>query len=213
MNPMPHDSIRPSFMALNMSALPARTVSALLAALSASAPLRADVLELTAFVQQADAQFGESVAGVPDVNGDGLDDVVVGSPNEDVDGIPNAGRVTVDGGRTGGLIQTRTSPNPTAQGRFGDEVEGLDDIDGDGRGDYLVGAPRELAQAGRVYLYSGATHTLLRTIVSPNTENGGFFGSAIAAVPDLTGDGVNDYIIGAYNETVAGTPGAGRVYI
>ena len=47
---------------------------------------------LRTFGTQADMQLGASIAGVGDVNGDGLDDFVVGAPGTTVAGTPGVGR-------------------------------------------------------------------------------------------------------------------------
>jgi len=74
------------------------------------------------------------------------------------------------------------------------------DLDGDGVSDYAVGAPFEDYYAdgsrrGVVRVYSGKTDALLRTLVGPGHQSE--FGHAIAATPDLTGDGRADLLIGA----------------
>ena len=89
-------------------------------------------------------------------------------------------------------VATRTLASPTAEanGGFGDNVAGVPDANGDGRGDLLVGAPSEnggATDAGRAYLFSGATGALLRTLTSPNAEVSGAFGEAVAGVPDADG--------------------------
>ncbi len=140
----------------------------------------------------ADA-FGFSVAGVPDADGDDVEDLLVGTVNE---------RVYLYSGATGTLLLSVASPSGEPLGAFGGFVAGVPDTDGDGRGDFLVGAPGEDPgsspfDAGRAYLFSGATGTILSTLSSPNEESGGRFGDAVAGVPDTDGDGRGDLLIGA----------------
>ena len=63
---------------------------------------------------------------------------------------------------------------------FGNSVAGVTDVNGDGRGDIVIGAAREdaggLSNSGRVHVYSGASGARLRTIVSPGNEMLGEFG-------------------------------------
>src|SRR5690606_16999294 len=83
--------------------------------------------------------FGFAVAGVPDLDGDGRGDLLISAPAES-HAAQNDGRAYVFSGATGDLLHTLTSPNPFSGGNFGGAVAGLDDLDGDGRGDLLVGA-------------------------------------------------------------------------
>ena len=50
-------------------------------------------------------------------------------------------------------------------------------------------------------------------LASPNAGTNGFFGGSVAAVPDLTGDGRPELLVGASGEAVAGFTGAGCVYL
>jgi hypothetical protein len=94
-------------------------------------------------------------------------------------------------------------------------VAEVPDADGDGVADHLVGANSEAAGAagaGRAYLFSGATGALVGTLQSPNAENSGFFGLAVAGVPDVNGDGRGDLLVGAYQED-GPTTNSGRAYL
>ncbi len=163
--------------------------------------------------------FPLSLAGVPDTNGDGHGDILVGNPNEEVGdgpfgGSPEAGRTYLYSGSTGELLFTLDSPaNNDFFIRFGFSVAGVSDIDGDGRGDLLIGAPQE-SGSGRVYLYSGATGSVVDVLASPNTDGPSSFGSSIASVPDTDGDGRDDLLVGARAENPGDSPDlAGRAYL
>ena len=210
---MHHDLFRLNSFAFTKPTVPTRAVAAALAGLAASVPLHADVVEFVPPGAQVSGHFGDAVAGIPDLNGDDLDDVLVGAPDEDHFGFTDNGRVIVYSGRTGGQVRIHFSPNGATNGNFGHAVAGIGDINGDGRGDYIVGAPGEVSFSGRCYVYSGANGTLLRTVGSPNSEVGGRFGWSISAVPDVTGDGVDEYLIGAPNEDVGSITDAGRAYL
>lgn len=164
--------------------------------------------------------FGTAVASVPDVNGDGIDDILVGAFNQKVGSILGAGRVTVHSGFNGAILRVLVSPNKQTLGWFGGAVAGVPDANGDNRGDILVGAYNETNSGapdtgiGRAYLFSGQTGALIRTISSPNAEPGGAFGRAVAGLEDISGDFRGDYVIGAYHEDPNAAPdNAGRAYV
>jgi len=190
-----------------------RRVAALAAACSAlvllPSHLSADMLTLISPNEAAQGNFGSSVAGIPDADGDGIDDLIVGASGEDGGGVDGAGRAYVFFGASGALIRSHSSPNDSLQGRYGLAVAGVPDFTGDGRGDYIVAATGELGQAGRVYAYSGATGGLVRTHISPNSVALGVFGRSLAGIDDLNGDSRGDYAIGAPGENGE----RGRVYV
>ncbi|MCA9283741.1 MAG: FG-GAP repeat protein [Phycisphaerales bacterium] len=162
--------------------------------------------------------YGISVAGIPDINGDGIADYIVGASEENGLGFTDSGRAYVYSGATGALIRTHTSPNAANFSRFGSAVGGMTDLNGDARGDYIIGAPNETAGgqsgSGRVYVYSGSSGALIRSHQSPNPNSSGNFGTSVAGVPDATNDGRGDYIVGApFEDGCGGSPSdAGRAY-
>ncbi len=178
----------------------------------AAAPARAQTAlqTLESPTPQSTGYFGTAVAAVPDVDGDGVDDVLVGAQSEDPygNGDGKYGRAHVFSGATGALLYSIDSPNPNYNGYFGYEVAGVPDTDGDGRGDLLVSASLET----RVYLFSGADGTLLHELASPNPQAGVNFGGSIAGVPDVDGDGRGDLLVGASKEDM-GFEEAGRAYL
>lgn len=93
--------------------------------------------------------------------------------------------------------------------QFGSAVAGGADVNGDGYGDFAVGAPLALVgylQAGRVYVYHGGpgADSIPDLLLNGEVEFGGF-GGAVSLSVDFNGDGFSDIIVGA--------PGADRVYI
>lgn len=98
-------------------------------------------------------------------------------------------------------------------GGFAWAVSELADIDGDGAGDWITGAPG-LATAngtasGRLYVYSGATGDLIYSFDGPQAATG--LGYAMADAGDVDGDGIHD-IIGSGQGTQGGTS-AGNAYV
>jgi hypothetical protein len=164
--------------------------------------------------------FGQAVAAGPDADGDGLSDVIVGAPKEDVGPTLAAGRVTVHASGDGQTVRVFISPDFQKHGWFGSAVASVPDVNGDGKADWLVGAPNEgnendeFTGRGRVYIFSGSAGALLRVIKSPNEEAGGHFGAAVAGLADINGDGSGDVVIGAPNEDPGNSPSnCGRVYV
>ena len=162
-----------------------------------------------------DGHFGFSVAGVPDADGDGRGDFLVGAYGELV-GAVNSGRAYLFSGATGALLRPLASPDGRYSGEFGASVAGLADVDGDGRGDVLVGARDErigaAGAAGRAYVFSGITGTLLHTLTRPTVQGNAFFGDVVAAVPDADGDGKDDLVVASSRDDVP-LRNMGRAYL
>lgn len=141
------------------------------------------------------SQLGYSVAGIGDIDGDGLADVAVGAPHGN--GLQlDSGYVYLMSGKTGALL--RKLEGERTGDRFGASVAGVDDLDGDGTEDVLVGAPgHEVGTAtdrGAAYVLSGATGALI--FKHNGGSNGGEFGHAVCRMSDFSLDGVDDYAIG-----------------
>lgn len=169
---------------------------------------------LTSPNPQNNGYFGESAAGLSDVDGDGLGDLLIGAPRED-GGADQSGRVYAVSGATGELIHSLVSPSPVTNGSFGNDVAAVGDLDGDGREEWLIGAPEDesnVGKTGAAYLFSGDGESLILTLFSPDPEAGGRFGASVAAVPDVDGDGFDDLLVGAPGEDADSTD-AGRAYL
>jgi hypothetical protein len=145
-------------------------------------------------------RFGYAVAGLGDVNGDGVPDMVIGVPKANAsDVLPDVGTAYIFSGADGSLIRELDPPVQTLSGRFGSAVANAGDVDHDGVNDIIIGAPG----ASHAYVFSGATGALIFTIASPaapNAEKLPSFGSAVAGGQDVDGDGTPDFVIGAPNQ-------------
>ncbi len=173
---------------------------------------------------QANADFGYSVAGAGDVNGDGYNDVIIGAYSYTDGANTGEGRAFVYHGSAGGLSAT---PNSTpddanqALAYFGISVGCAGDVNGDGYGDVIIGAYQYTdganADEGRAFVYHGSAGGLSAT---PNStlddanQASANFGICVAGAGDVNGDGYSDVIVGAYlyNDGVNTDEGRAFVY-
>ena len=192
------------------------TLPVLLALLAASIPTAQPLISeysVRSLNSQNNGFFGQEIAAIGDVDGDGITDFAVGASNE----MGNVGRVHLYSGADGAGIRSIVSPTGEAD-FFGYFVDGAGDLDGDGTPDLLVSdvsAVDGFANAGRVYVVSGASGEIVRTYTSPAPEAAGNFGFNAASPGDLDGDGTPDVVIGTGDEdvTIDGTTYVDRGWI
>lgn len=159
-------------------------------------------------------QFGWRLEPVGDLDGDSVRDLLIAAPGEATPtGLP--GRVHVFSGATGTWLRAFDTTDPRSIQRFGDALADIGDADGDGVPDVAVGAPNA-GTNGTVTVFSGATGAILLSI-APALDRpiDAQFGSAVAPVADIDGDGVPDLLVGSPFEHTGGTTGErnGRVHL
>ena len=152
---------------------------------------------------QVGSQFGISVSGAVDVNGDNFDDVIVGASLYD-NGNTDEGRVFVyhgsGSGITAGVAWSKDVDQDNAF--FGHSVAGVGDVNSDGYGDVLIGAygyENGHTDEGRIYGYLGSASGLEATanVVIESNQVGAFYGYAVGRAGDVNNDGYDDIIVGA----------------
>lgn len=148
-----------------------------------------------------ECNLGRSVASAGDVNGDGYDDVMVGSEFCGV--VDREGRVYLFLGSAGGLSST---PDWMIQGSGSEEslgwsIASAGDVNNDGYDDVIIGAPWASypeGHEGRAYVFYGSSTGLAMTAdwITESNVAWSDFGSSVASAGDVNGDGYSDVIIG-----------------
>jgi hypothetical protein len=175
---------------------------------------------------------GYAVSGAGDVNGDGLDDVIVGAHDADPNG-ESTGRTYVVFGKadtgqvslsdvargSGGFVLNGAVPQDDA----GRSVSSAGDLNDDGLADVIVGArganPNGVADAGKAYVVFGKTDTEAVSLAEVANGVGGFAmngvlagdwtGKSVSTAGDIDNDGVPDLVLGAPRALSS----VGRVYV
>lgn len=156
----------------------------------------------------AKSEYGYTVGTAGDVNGDGYDDLIVGSPGLDSD----KGKAYVYHGSSSGL---NTSANWSASGeatgnQYGAGVSTAGDVNGDGFADIIVGAPVHNSQVGKVYVYYGSSTGIGGTPWTNMGESAlNEYGHSVGTAGDVNGDGFSEIAVGAWNYD----DGRGKVYV
>ncbi|HGY91589.1 MAG TPA: hypothetical protein ENK43_10505 [Planctomycetes bacterium] len=144
--------------------------------------------------------FGEHIVNVGDFDADGFEDYAVSARNF-VTPAGAVGRVFLFSGRNGSLIQSFDGLQSAA--RFGESIQDVGDVDGDGVRDLCVGAPDfddpvSGPNAGRVACFSGATAAEIWAIVG-EIGSGGNLGVSLGAISDGTLAGTSAVVAGEPN--------------
>jgi len=183
---------------------------------------------------QARQSVGLGVAGVGDVNGDGLADVAIGAPLEERDAKKHTSRGAVyvvygrragdqvDLGRLGrGGYRIR---GPAGAG-IGSAIAPAGDFNGDGHPDLLIGAQPPNGSfrggLGAAYVVFGQTSKQSIDLATPGSDGvairgaqpGDGLGTSMTGVGDVNGDGRGDLLLGAPTASVRCRVNAGAAYV
>lgn len=177
-------------------------------------------------------QFGSAVANIGDLNGDGINDLAVGTPQAN-DGSNERGAVWILFMNRDGTVNAQqkissTQGNFTGELRtadhFGSAVAGLGDIDGDGVRDIAVGASGDDSggsDRGAVWILFMQSNGTVKSDMKISQTDGKFdavlvdgdgFGSSVANLGDLNNDGLDELGVGA-DMSDDGGPDRGAFYV
>lgn len=169
------------------------------------------------------SRFGISVNSAGDVNNDTFADVIIGAPDYAPNGVTGLTAVYL-GGQNG--LPAANPPVATlgdassvligqlpfgAPHQFGFAAAAAGDVNGDGFGDVIVGAPGygdQFGVYGAAFVYFGTPQgeVLTPTILSAYIPDA-MFGHDVGSAGDMNGDGYNDVVVGApgYNPISQGS--------
>ena len=174
--------------------------------------------------------FGSSIANIGDLNNDGVTDIAVAAFGDDADGT-DIGTVHIMFMNNNGTVSrtieinnnTLNGPNLANDDNFGSSIANIGDLNGDGVTDIAVGIHRYIpsdSDKDTIHImFMNNNGTVSDTIdIDDNTPNGpdlnsdDYFGSSIANIGDLNGDGVSDIAVGAVHDD-AGSDNSGAIHI
>ncbi|PZD73392.1 Leukotoxin [Acaryochloris thomasi RCC1774] len=180
-------------------------------------------------------QAGGAVSGTGDINGDGVDDLLISATGTRFFGNINTGQSYIVFGNANGFDATVSLADLDGTNGFtlaaintnaGTSVSGAGDINGDGLNDFIVGDTDDYdsEDSGRAYVVFGQTEGFspILNLTELNGFNGFILngvaanddaGSAISTAGDINNDGIDDLIVGAPNADPNGRDDAGSSYV
>ncbi len=177
--------------------------------------------------------FGESISSAGDVNGDGYSDIIIGAPGVSTTNSLGGAAYLYMGSALG--IQSTDVPivlnGLAANAVFGANVAYAGDVNGDGYGDIIIGAPnlgsgydiQDLtlgndigSSIGSAYVFYGSKTGIANNATANVTlTDAGVldFGLSVSSAGDVNGDGFSDVIVGAPSGDNTGNPGTAEIFL
>jgi hypothetical protein len=176
---------------------------------------------MTTFTGEAAGNWaGYDLDGGKDVDGDGLDDVLIGSP---FNGSSSAGAVYIMYGGVTGTISLGSADvkitGEAAYDAFGALLMMVDDADGDGLDDVLVAGPGNDAggfDAGAVYLFTAPSSGKASVVAEAKilgAKAGDVLTESAMDMGDVDGDGTLDLVVAGYNHSTSSVTYSGAVWL
>ncbi|WP_433367182.1 integrin alpha [Actinoplanes sp. CA-142083] len=202
-----------------MRPLPLLVVATALATIGAATPAHAATAAPhpihTWHGDQANERFGWAVSQLGDIDGDGVQEAIIGAARHTDDQGRVDGHTDVRSGRTGKLLYRFTGAPDDVHGYA---MADAGDVNRDGVPDIVVGATGESQLAcldtprpGRIYVYSGRSGRELLKV--GGEADGDQFGAAVGAAGDVDGDGRADLLVGAPCHDGPAGADAGKAYV
>ena len=187
------------------------------------------------------ADFGRSVSSAGDINGDGVDDVIIGADNAETTGVDSGGESYVVFGGAG-AVNSGSLDISNLDGANGFVILGIDendgsgfsvsdagDVNGDGIDDVIIGAPgaNQIGpnSTGESYVVFGGSEVGSGGSLNLSTLDGsngflingvdqiGSSGVSVSGAGDFNGDGIDDVLIGAPFGNPYAISASGQSYI
>ena len=149
--------------------------------------------------------FGYALSAAGDVDGDTIDDMIVGAPYYSSATVTEIGRAYIFyGGSSMDSTADKTFTGDAANGHFGLSVSGNANVDNDASMDMIVGAPDEVsagAARGAAHIFRNLDRVTPQTSVVRGAATNDKFGYCVMMINDIDGDTFDDIAIGApYND-------------
>ncbi len=174
--------------------------------------------------------YGNFVANIDDLNGDGVQDIAIRANNDD-EGGTDRGAIHISFMNTDGSIDSTVEINSSTtngpilndEDYYGNDITNIGDLNGDGVNDLAIGAQMDDeggSDRGTIHIHfmniDGSIDSTVEindsTTNGPTLNNSDWYGFSIANIGDLNEDGINDLAVGAVLDSDGGW-GRGKIYI